>query len=147
MVLKWRHHLRHIPLAVLCCTMPFFFPHDWTFLCVYTLHPSACLCSLTYTSSPAFVIFSSLVIKVSWMMSIILFHIMCDISPDNPPIVEGIASCLYPNWLPISKELRLLWERAFKIWIISLDYSIISVFFKIWYEAWPFYFVVSICRV
>lgn len=76
MVLKRRHYLRHIPLAVLCCTMQFFLPHYRIFLCVHTLHPSACLNPLTYISSPAFVIFSSLVVKAPWMMSIIPFHIM-----------------------------------------------------------------------
>lgn len=106
----------------------FFLPHYRTFLCVHTLHPSACLCPLTYISSPAFVIFSSLVVKAPWMMSIIPFHIMWRHLSWQSSHCWGIASCLYPNWLSISKELRFMWERTFKIWIISLEYSIISIF-------------------
>jgi hypothetical protein len=38
-----------------------------------------------------------------------------------PPIVEGITSCLYPNWLSVSKELGLLWGRTYEIWTIGLE--------------------------
>jgi len=130
--------------SIMLCTKPFFLPRYRTFVCVHTLHPSACLCPLTYISSLAFVIFSSLVAKAPWMMSIIPFHIMWR-------HFSWQSSHCWGHCLVSLSKLTIDFKRtpvSLKENLYNMDYKLRifhyqHFFFQIWDEAGPMKFLLS----
>jgi len=115
------------------------------FICVHTFHPSARLCPLTYISSLAFVICSSLVAKAPWMMSIIPFHIMWR-------HLSWQSSHCWGHWLMSLSKLTIDFKRAqvsVTANLYNTDYKLrifhYQYFSKFEMKLDRFSFVVSIC--